>query len=219
MTTHSPTAAYKSVHFPPPHQFGKSSSLIFPNLVDKATVALVHLPPICDKVKYLLYLSINTNFFNSVSVESMVTIMTDWCLELLLGMKYHVRCWTCILPFNLVWSRHITIAFDRWEWHLSTRHKAAFLSKNRVQVAQSSGALSLSTRPRHLPTSDLQLLFQASKSWLSSREDVVHLSFPGSSVASQVSHLGWAPKSCSIWPLNGQNLDKGEPVSTWGEPI
>lgn len=91
------------------------------------------MPPICEKVKYLLYLSMGTNFFDSVSMEFMVIVMTDWCLELLLGMNYHVSCLACILPFNPGWNRHITVAV--WQMRATPEHKAQrrFLVKTRAQ--------------------------------------------------------------------------------------
>lgn len=188
MTTHSLQQPRRvSIFLPFLHWFWKSSYFIFPDLVDKATVVLLHMPPVCGKAKSLFYLSMGTNFFDSVSMEFVIIVVTDWCLEFLLGMKYHVSCLACILPFNPGWNRHIIVAV--WQMRATPEHKAqrCFLVKTRTQVAQ----LGLAPRLLALRVVSSQppsprLISCRSPRLLSL--DVVQPSFPGSSVVSQGSH-------------------------------
>lgn len=123
-----------------------------------------------------------------------------------------LAAWHASSPLTLCEADMLPLPSDRWEWHLSTRHNAAFLSKPEGKWPSTAPVGSERCFfPASSPTSDLLSLFQASKSWLSSLDDVVHPSFLGSSVVSQGSH-----SSLGLGTLLLLQLAPEETALEWG---
>lgn len=118
---------------PPNHyQFWISSSFIFPNRVDKATVILVPMSPICDTVKSLPHLSISSNLW----IQSP---WSPWSLSWLMfwaPARHAVPCvlgaWHVCFPLTLC-NTDVFVTTAIWHTRVTLEGKAqrSFLDQTR----------------------------------------------------------------------------------------
>lgn len=188
------------------------------------------MPPIWDIVKYLSHLFISTIFF--LKIQSPQSL---WSLSWLTDVLSSCEACSAMLgvymdpSFNPIWSRHVTTAI--WHARVTPEHKAhsSFLvhtggEEGPPGLSPACGLQSLA--PFHWaqpssPISYLLSLLQASGSWLSSVNDIVHPSFLGSSVVSLVSHSRLELGIQLLLQVSPAETERGwkDPVSAWGKFI